>query len=78
MIGSVAVYGNEIDDLIVANQFQNLGYGKLLLQFAVNLLQKRDISPIVLCVAEWNQKAISLYKTQDFIVTKIETVLNIE
>jgi len=60
IIGSVAVYGNEIDDLIVAHKFQNQGYGKQLLEFAVDLLQTRKADSIMLGVAEWNQKAISL------------------
>lgn len=30
IIGSVACYGNEIDDLIVNQKFQNKGYGKQL------------------------------------------------
>lgn len=73
MIGSVAVYGNEIDDLIVAKKYQNKGYGKMLLLFAINLLQIRNISPILLGVAEWNQKAISLYKRNDFVVSEVKT-----
>jgi len=74
LIGSVAIYGNEIDDLIVAPQFQNKGYGKQLLEFAINLLQTRKAESIVLGVAEWNQKAILLYKNNEFVVSKIETV----
>ena len=35
LIGSVAIYGNEIDDLIVAKDFQRQGHGEALLQFAV-------------------------------------------
>ena len=30
IIGSIACYGNEIDDLIVNKKFQHKGYGKLL------------------------------------------------
>ena len=74
MVGSIAIYGNEIDDLIVSRKFQNQGYGKELLNFAIGLLQERNISPIVLGVAEWNQKAITLYKNNGFIVTEIKTV----
>ncbi|MCA5964579.1 GNAT family N-acetyltransferase [Blautia sp. RD014234] len=40
IIGSVAVYGNEIDDLIVAKSHQRRGYGERLLKFAVSYLQK--------------------------------------
>ena len=74
MVGAVAVYENEIDDLIVSKPFQNQGYGKKLLAFAIGLLQKRNISPIVLGCAEWNQKAIALYKNNGFVVTEIKAV----
>ena len=74
LVGAVAIYENEVDDLIVAKAFQNQGFGRQLLLFAVNLLQKRNRSPIQLGVVEWNQKAISLYKKNGFIVSKIETV----
>ena len=74
LIASVAICENEIDDLFVSKNFQNCGYGKKLLKFAVSLLQKRGISPIVLHVAEWNQNVISLYKNNGFIISKIETV----
>ena len=74
IVGSVAVYENEIDDLIVSRTFQNQGYGKKLLAFAIGLLQRRNSSPIVLGCAEWNQKAIALYKNNGFVVTAIKTV----
>ena len=74
IVGSVAVYGNEIDDLIVARKFQNQGNGKKLLRFAISFMKKRDIAPITLHVAEWNQKAISLYKDTGFVVSEIKTV----
>ena len=32
IVGSVTVFGNEIDDLIVAKNFQKQGYGKELLR----------------------------------------------
>ena len=74
IVGSVAVYGNEIDDLIVARKFQNQGNGKKLLRFAISFMKKRDIAPITLHVAEWNQRAISLYKDTGFVVSEIKTV----
>ena len=74
IIGSVAVYGNEIDDLIVAKKFQNRGYGKKLLSLAISFMQKQKINPILLHVAEWNQKAIALYQNNGFIVSEIKTV----
>lgn len=74
LIGSVAIYGNEIDDLIVAKEFQNQGYGKQLLNFAVSKMQKNNVCPIILHVADWNENAISLYLKNGFIITKTETV----
>lgn len=74
LIGSVAIYGNEIDDLIVAKEFQNQGYGKQLLNFAVSKMQKNNVCPIILHVADWNKNAISLYLKNGFIITKTETV----
>lgn len=74
IIGSVAIYDNEIDDLIVAKEFQCKGYGKLLLNFAVSLMQSKNISPITLHVADWNQNAVNLYLKNGFKIIKTETV----
>ena len=74
LIGSVSIYENEIDDLVVAKQFQRQGYGQALLQFAISYLQKRGVSPIFLHVADWNQKAIKMYQKNNFQIIKTETV----
>ena len=66
LVGSVAIYGNEIDDLIVASVHQGKGYGRMLLTFAIAHLQKRDVFPAFLRVAEWNHRAISLYLANGF------------
>ncbi|MEG0693215.1 MAG: GNAT family N-acetyltransferase [Oscillospiraceae bacterium] len=73
-IGSVAIYGNEIDDLIVAKEFQNKGYGKKLLLFAISKMKNDDINSIILHVADWNKNAINLYLNNGFIISKTETV----
>ena len=39
LAGSVAVYGNEIDDLVVKGEFQGRGLGRGLLQWALALLE---------------------------------------
>lgn len=72
LIGSVAIYGNEIDDLIVAKEFQRKGYGQLLLKFAVSYMQKNNVSPISLQVADWNQGAIIMYQKNGFQIVKTE------
>ena len=74
LVGSVAVYGSEIDDLIVAKKFQRMGYGEALLRYAVSYLQSNSISPIVLHVADWNQGAIKMYLKNGFSIAKTEIV----
>lgn len=73
-IGSVAVYGDEIDDLIVAKEFQRKGYGEKLLKFAISYMQTNGISPICLGVAGWNQVAIKMYLKNGFKIVKTEIV----
>ena len=66
-IGSVALKGNEIDDLIVAPEHQNKGYGKQILLWALENIRSEKI---ILHVAEWNRKAISLYEKNGFEITE--------
>ena len=74
LIGSVAIYGNEIDDLIVAKDFQWRDHGEALLQFAVSSLQRSHIAPIILHVADWNQGAIKMYLKNGFVIVGTEVV----
>ena len=74
LIGSVAVYDNEIDDLIVEKSYRRRGYGEALLQFAVSRLQSNKISPIILHVADWNQGAVKMYLKNGFTIVKTEEV----
>lgn len=74
IIGSVACYGNEIDDLIVDKAFQNQGYGRQLLLWGMQYIRRNNDEPITLHVAEWNNKALELYKKVGFVVTKREKV----
>ena len=74
IIGSVACYGNEIDDLIVNRKFQRQGYGKQLLLWAIRHIRERNDEPITLHVAAWNQKAIILYEKCGFEIVKAEKV----
>lgn len=66
IIGSVACYGNEIDDLIVNPKFRRKGYGKQLLLWAMQHIRERNNEPIILYVAEWNHDALMLYKKVGF------------
>lgn len=74
LLGSVAIYGNEIDDLIVAEEFQGNGYGRELLMFAVACMQKRNTAPIRLHVADWNRRAVKLYQSCGFEITETRTI----
>lgn len=74
LAGSIAIYGNEIDDLIVAKKYRRKGYGQRLLRFAVASMQRAGVSPIVLHVADWNRGALELYVKNGFRIIKTETV----
>lgn len=74
LAGSVAIYGGEVDDLIVAKSFQGKGYGQGLLRFAVACMQRQGVKPITLHVADWNQNAMRLYLKNGFSVIKTEIV----
>lgn len=73
-VGSVAIYENEIDDLIVAKEFQRQGYGTRLLLLAISKIQEDALSPIILHVADWNKNAIHMYLSNGFEIVKTETV----
>lgn len=74
MIGSIACYGNEIDDLVVNKKFQNKGYGKQLLLWGMNHIRQKNNEPIWLHVAKWNEKALRLYKKIGFHITSTEKI----
>ena len=74
IIGSVACYGNEIDDLIVSRKFQRKGYGKQLLLWGMQHIRERSNDPITLHVAQWNNGALMLYRHVGFEVANVETI----
>ena len=67
LIGSVALKGNEIDDLLVKRSHQGKGYGRQILLWALENIQSGNV---ILHVAKWNQRAIKLYKSAGFEITK--------
>ena len=67
LIGSVALKGNEIDDLLVRKDCQGQGYGRQILLWA---LENIGCDNIILHVAEWNARAVRLYKSVGFEITK--------
>ena len=67
LIGSVALKGNEIDDLLVDIGYQGQGIGKQILLWALgNIGAER----VILHVDKWNQRAVSLYTKCGFEITK--------
>lgn len=74
LIASVAIFDNEINDLIVAKPYQGKGYGKLILKFAVRYMQERGRTPITLHVADWNKRAVALYLSNGFRIVNTETI----
>ena len=67
IIGSVALKGEEIDDLIVNPKCQGQGFGKQLLLWA---LQNIQTEKVMLHVAAWNERAVNLYKKCGFEITE--------
>lgn len=67
LIGSVALKGEEIDDLIVDCNRQGQGYGRKILLWA---LEHVNAERVVLRVAEWNQRAMRMYQNMGFEITK--------
>lgn len=74
IVGSVACYGNEIDDLIVSKKFQNRGYGKQLLLWGMNIIRQRNNESITLHVAKWNKNALVLYEKMGFVISSVERI----
>ena len=70
IIGSVALKSNEIDDLIVNTKYQGQGYGKQILLWA---LEHMNSERIILHVADWNKRAINMYKKYGFEITGEES-----
>lgn len=73
LTGSVAVCGNEIDDLVVDVASRRGGRGEKLLRFAVALLQSRGAERITLHVADWNRGALAMYRKNGFVIVNTET-----
>ena len=65
--GSVALKGEEIDDLIVNPKCQGHGVGKQLLLWAIQNIQTEKV---MLHVAAWNEHAVNLYKKCGFEITE--------
>ncbi len=76
LVGSVACYGNEIDDLFVNRQYQGRGIGRQLLLWGMRYIRSKNDFPILLHVAAWNKKAVQLYESVGFTITKTEIIVS--
>lgn len=74
LVGSVGIFGGEIDDLVVDAACRGRGIGTRLLNFAVKCLQSAGIAPITLHVADWNQGALRLYRRSGFEIVHTEWI----
>ena len=74
LIGAVACYGNEVDDLFVSGKYKGQGYGRKLLYWAMDKIHASGYNDIVLHVAKWNENACKLYESAGFVITKTEDI----
>ena len=74
IIGSVTVYGNEIDDLFVSSEYQRKGYGLKLLRYAIAYLQKKNTDRIILHAADVNRSALSVYLKNSFVIIETKEI----
>ena len=68
---------NEVSNVAVNLKYQNLGYGRKILNYVISFLQKQGHSTIRLTVLKWNKKAIALYNSVGFEITNETTVTGI-
>ncbi len=74
IVGSVAVYGNEIDDLFVSSEYQRKGCGLKLLRYAIAYLQKKNTDRIILHAADVNRSALSVYLKNGFVIAETKEI----
>jgi ribosomal protein S18 acetylase RimI-like enzyme len=66
LIGAVKVKGNYIDLLMTHKEYRGKGYGKKLLQYAINLIIKDGHSTSNLYIIDTNHGARKLYESIGF------------
>ena len=71
LIASVSVYNNGIiDDVYVLPCYQGKGYGKKIMQFAINKALKNENKHISIGAIDWNIRALNLYQSLGFNVVQ--------
>ena len=74
LIGSVGVYGNELDNLVVAKEYQNQGFGTKLMLWGMERIREQNGEPITLSVVQWNKKAKRIYDRLGFLTSQVLSV----
>lgn len=71
LIASIIVNNNGLlDDLFVLQSYQCKGYGKKIVQFAINKAIKNGSNCISLVAIDWNTRALNLYQSLGFNVVQ--------
>ena len=70
----VAVGSYNIWRLMIDRRYQGRGYGKKLLLWAINHIRSYTEKPITLTVAQWNRRAVQLYESAGFVISRTENV----
>lgn len=66
----ISDYMGDVVNFFVRKNYQNLGYGKMLLDFAVELCEMSKCKSISLEVRRSNARAISLYERKGFVISR--------
>lgn len=69
-VGSVYLNEGLIDDVIVPIHLQGKGYGKKIVQYAMNEALKNGIKTVRLDVLDWNKRAFQMYQALGFKTTQ--------
>lgn len=70
VVASVLIKEGQIDDVFVIPSYQGKGYGRMIMQFAINKAINECAQKIKLNAVEWNTRAVSLYKSLGFEVER--------
>ncbi|WP_440897913.1 GNAT family N-acetyltransferase [Amphibacillus sp. Q70] len=71
LIGAVEIDKQEITHLFVNNKFKKRGYGKRLLEFAVNHIYEEGYNEDILFVVDTNTIAKHLYLKNNFVIQSV-------
>jgi len=77
IICGVTCNNNEIDSVVVNPRYQGRGMGRKITEFGVSALQKQDSDKITLSVTKWNTRAVTLYQSMGFEITRKTTVTGV-